>query len=219
MKAVIKEPDSYYKDGITMGYNKLMKYYDLSQQTPIYRAAVVLHPESKLSYFDDKWQGWPNWVKFVEKDVKALYQEYVNEAESEEEDSEPATRLRTNKNQKRSDDESEDEYQDFRRVHEKFRDKRKRRKLLDEFDRYIDDGIPKDPVPDPLSWWREHATIYPILAKMAFDLFSIPAMSSECERVFSQAKKLITDERNRLSPATIEADECQKNWLSQGLVQ
>jgi hAT family C-terminal dimerisation region len=46
---------------------------------------------------------------------------------------------------------------------------------------------------------------------MTYDLFSIFSMSSECERVFSQAKKLITDERNRLGPATIEADECLKN--------
>ena len=44
-------------------------------------------------------------------------------------------------------------------------------------------------------------------------------MSSECERAFSQAKKLITDERNRLGPATIEADECLKNWITTGLVE
>ena len=54
---------------------------------------------------------------------------------------------------------------------------------------------------------------------MAFDLFSIPAMSSECEHVFSQSKLLITEERNRLGAATIEADECQKNWLLQELVR
>jgi hypothetical protein len=54
---------------------------------------------------------------------------------------------------------------------------------------------------------------------MAVDLFSAPAMSSECERVFSQAKKLVTDERNRLAADTIEACECQKNWLRHGIVQ
>jgi len=54
---------------------------------------------------------------------------------------------------------------------------------------------------------------------MAYDLFSTPGTSSECERVFSQAKKLITDERNRLGPATIEADECLKNWITSGLVE
>ena len=53
---------------------------------------------------------------------------------------------------------------------------------------------------------------------MAIDFFSIPATSCECERVFSQSKKLITDERNRLKPDTIEACELQKNWLMKGVV-
>ena len=36
------------------------------------------------------------------------------------------------------------------------------------------------------------------LARMALDMASIPAMSSECERVFSQSKLLITGQRNSL---------------------
>lgn len=38
-------------------------------------------------------------------------------------------------------------------------------------------------------------------------------MSSHCERVFSQAKRVITDDRNQLGSATIEAIQCQNNWL------
>ena len=44
-------------------------------------------------------------------------------------------------------------------------------------------------------------------------------MSAECERVFSCAKKTITDEWNRLKPAQIEANECQKDWLKKKLVK
>jgi hypothetical protein len=43
-------------------------------------------------------------------------------------------------------------------------------------------------------------------------------MSAECERVFSQTKKMITDERNRLAPEVVEADQLQKHWLMRGLV-
>jgi hypothetical protein len=68
-------------------------------------------------------------------------------------------------------------------------------------------------VEDPLQWWVAHAADYPILSKMAFDLFSCPAMSAECERVFSQTKKVITDERNRLQSDTVAAIECQKHLL------
>ena len=42
-------------------------------------------------------------------------------------------------------------------------------------------------------------------------------MSSECERVFSQAKKMITDERNRLNADIIEVQECCKSWSTKGL--
>ena len=37
-------------------------------------------------------------------------------------------------------------------------------------------------------------------------------MSTECERVFSAAKKTITPERNALSERVIEACECLKAW-------
>jgi hypothetical protein len=43
-------------------------------------------------------------------------------------------------------------------------------------------------------------------------------MSTECERVFSGAKRTITAERNRLSDTVIEACECLKAWWRQGVV-
>lgn len=39
-------------------------------------------------------------------------------------------------------------------------------------------------VEDPLEWWIRHALNYPVLSKMAFDLFSCPTMSTECKQVF-----------------------------------
>ena len=71
---------------------------------------------------------------------------------------------------------------------------------------------------NPLGWWWSHRSEYPVLSKMAFDILSIPSMSAELERTFSQAKKLITDERNRLGEETVQACECQKQWLIMGLV-
>ena len=38
---------------------------------------------------------------------------------------------------------------------------------------------------DILKWWKGNALEYPTLARMAIDIFSIPAMSVEPERVFS----------------------------------
>ena len=43
-------------------------------------------------------------------------------------------------------------------------------------------------------------------------------MSAECERVFSSAKLLITPNRNRLSPDTVEWSECLRNWYNNGVI-
>jgi hypothetical protein len=40
---------------------------------------------------------------------------------------------------------------------------------------------------------------------MGLDMASIPAMSNDCERVFSQGKLLITGQRNPLKANIIEA--------------
>ena len=52
---------------------------------------------------------------------------------------------------------------------------------------------------------------------MAIDIYSIPSMSSEPERVFSGAKHTITDQRNSLKGETIELLECLKSWFHMGI--
>jgi hypothetical protein len=82
--------------------------------------------------------------------------------------------------------------------------------LIDEYKEY--NRTKPAPAPNALHWWRDHAQKWPNMAQMAFDLLSIPAMSAECERVFSQTKLLITGQRNRLGDRVIEAVECLKHW-------
>jgi hypothetical protein len=212
--SVKHEPADYFTVGIETGWSKLQKYYTLTDQSAIYRAAIVLHPASKEFYFEEKWAKHPNWIRGMRTAVRGLYQKYVDadgaasrQADEETEEEEASSEVVT-------------EFESFRRISDKFKPKKKPR-LQNEYDRYTEDfPDQKDKLVDnPLAWWNREAWKYPILSKMAYDLFSIPGMSSECERVFSQAKKLVTDERNRLGPATIEADECLKNWINSGLLE
>jgi hypothetical protein len=55
--------------------------------------------------------------------------------------------------------------------------------------------------------------MFPTLTKLAFKLLAIPGMSAECKRAFSQAKRVITDERFSLKQDVIEAEQCLKSWL------
>lgn len=50
---------------------------------------------------------------------------------------------------------------------------------------------------------------------MAWDIIAIPVMSSECERVFSSAGRIITPVRKRLKEDIIEACKCLGAWYKQ----
>ncbi|ODQ70664.1 hypothetical protein LIPSTDRAFT_74099 [Lipomyces starkeyi NRRL Y-11557] len=53
---------------------------------------------------------------------------------------------------------------------------------------------------------------------MAIDILSIPAMSSEPERVFSGSRRTISWDRARLGAANIERTECLKSWLRSNIM-
>jgi hypothetical protein len=89
--------------------------------------------------------------------------------------------------------------------------------LEDEYSKYISTGTVRAVEGmklHPIQWWRANEGEYPILAKLAYNPLSIPAMSAEVERVFSGTKELITDRRNGLDIESIEANECFRNWTS-----
>lgn len=197
------EPESYYKSGVIMGKQKLDKYWDrMTTESPFYFAATILHPSLKLAYFKDKWRKFPDWQKRAEQSMEKFYKEYVTDAQVAESDvsyelsNRPlASSLLPNK-----------PLRAHLRVDEQYSlhgRSTKRRKIESELNEYYRDGlVDLDEIGDePLQWWIEQSdnlrNPYPTLTKMAFDLFSIPAMSAECERVFSQAAKVVTDERNR----------------------
>lgn len=64
-------------------------------------------------------------------------------------------------------------------------------------------------------WWLEpqQQIGYPNLSKLALDILSIPGMSDEPERLFSDAKSLLTERRNKMGMELIEYIECLKSWL------
>ena len=53
---------------------------------------------------------------------------------------------------------------------------------------------------DVIAWWRANEIVYPTLAHRAFELFSIPSMPAEVERVFSRYY-LENHELTRLAPS------------------
>ncbi|EFY94389.2 transposase-like protein [Metarhizium robertsii ARSEF 23] len=186
------EDASHFKSGIDCGWSKLEDYYVKSDRTPVYRAALALHPSYGYDNFERHWK-------------KAMSLSGLLSS---------AQTLIRSLGQERS-------YRSFgKRSVSSLNAQRKKAKAVSELDRFQTRQIYAEDldVASPLEWWSRHQHEYPVLYRMALDLFSIPGMSAECERVFSQTKKMITDERNQLSPEAVEADQLQKQWLSRGLV-
>jgi hAT family C-terminal dimerisation region len=70
-----------------------------------------------------------------------------------------------------------------------------------------------------LSYWIENRSKWPRLAQMAIDIFSIPAMSAESERVFSLTGAMCTPRRSRLNAESMQASQCLRAWHNAGIIK
>ena len=216
-----------YRAGLKAGESYINKYYTLCNRSPIYRMAIALHPGKRLDYFHVYWKASKASVTEAERVCKAFYEEYAREHEptaTDDDNDVILTSIEPLPLPERPDNPR-------KRIHSSwltFGDpmanptpERKRRKAKDEWERYTEDSITQKDCncSDPLAWWLERRADYPILSKIAINLFSIPAMSAEAERVFSSARRVIDDERNHLGDDVFEAIECQKHWIRNGLVE
>lgn len=63
-----------------------------------------------------------------------------------------------------------------------------------------------------LGWWRSHEEVYPVLSLIARDLLTVPASTVASEAAFSASGRVVSERRASLSPNTIEALICLKDW-------
>ena len=195
-------PDSnHIKFCVDVAIEKTDKYLKLTRKSLAWSISVVVHPRWKWGIFNSLWNTGENRKKLLElkKDVKAFWKENYFKTPANEESTEPPAK------RKRFD------YGAFSSVvhdSEPFRD---------EYDRYVADR--PDDVDDPIQWWKDRRHTYPQLSQLAFDMLAIPAMSTECERTFSKAGYSISPRRSQLGPDILEAAECLKLWITNGLVK
>lgn len=174
------------------GWAKLDKYYRLTDESPAYVAAIVLHPSHKWHYIYENWKK--EWAESSKKLIMTLWNEYKPVEPSLPLSEVPSTTTNEFLN---------------------WRDKHLQPALItDEYERYCQSERTYG-FTSALAWWLEETQqkTYPNLSRMAVDILSIPAMSAEPERLFSGAKITITDRRNRLGSDIIEALECLKSWF------
>jgi hAT family C-terminal dimerisation region len=87
----------------------------------------------------------------------------------------------------------------------------------DYFDSYINSPRVYIERNTTIQWWNEATNPWRAMRQQVFDLLSIPAMSTEIERVFSSVRLLLTPQRNRMTDTTIEMLELLRNWIKQDI--
>lgn len=183
-------PDgSYFRLNIDAGWQKLNNYYTMLENTPAYVAAVVLNPRYRWEWIETVWAARPEWVVNAKRQVQELWEseykhlpvstspeEVLDEGENVVEP--PPKRIKR--------DGGFDDWLLHLHV------ARPRSRVDDEYSHWIQSPLDKnlDQLELPINYWNAHRTRYPRLSRMATDLLSVPAMSSEVERVFSLAGQM-----------------------------
>lgn len=180
-------------------WEKLQKYYSLTDNAhSIYAAAILLHPSLRKRYFDRYWVGEEaEWKDLMISHVKSVWEkDYKPHLPPPTQPDRPLTLM-------------ERHLQGIQET----------APGADEFDSYINSPIVKFNTPDAvIPWILSAENIWPGIKQQALDLLSIPAMSAELERVFSQAKHTVTPTRNRLSADTIEVLELLRHWWVNNII-
>lgn len=186
---------------IRSSWETLDKYYSKTDDSPLYAAGIILHPNRRTKYIQSNWKV--AWQKKAINSVKKLWRSYRDsthlvtipsyEAEASLETQKPVSA-----------------FCKIARDLEGY----SRPRSLDEFDDYCDQEPYDLGKMSAIEWWLQdpQRKRFPRLSVMALDILSIPAMSDEPERVFSGARRTISWDRAQLSASTIEMLECMKSW-------
>ncbi|XP_044720143.1 transposase-like protein [Hirsutella rhossiliensis] len=197
-------PDSgHFAINVELGWKKLDKYYAKLIECPIYYSAIALHPALRLQWFEEAWAHRPEWVTEARRIVRAIWESDYKSLNVEEG---PATAV--------EDFQPPDDLDDFQKF-------RMRHRVQSSHITNGDYRLPTRPIADELdrwTYWKLKEATYPRLARMAFDMLSVPPMSAECERAFSFAGLMVTRLRRRLEVKTISAAQSIRSWLNAGLI-
>jgi hypothetical protein len=192
----------YFRIGINNAWVKLNKYYNRTDRSNAYFGSVRMHPALNAAWFVENWkeEDQLQWLELAEEKLRLHYnRSYRDQEIGAQHQTLPSPPYPTHE---------PDDFDNF--LTPATFDAQAT--AVDEYDRYKSLHPIKDAFRKPLDWWKDHLDEYPTLSRMALDLFSVPAMSSECERVFSLAKLILTTQRQHMNEVTLEAILCLKLW-------
>ena len=197
--------EHHFAININLAWLKLNDYYVKTDATPLYVTAVVLHPRYKKRWFNKKWKERTDWLEMVDDKVNKMWLQYKGLPLDELKFDVPADVAK--KQEKDYNDWSSDD-DDNSAVN----------KEADELAQYLAEPLLPTPISNPLKWWTEQLSKWPRLTAMALDVLTIPPISDEPERKFSEAGDVVQPRRRRIKDTTLQTTLCLRSWQRQGLI-
>ncbi|ENH66575.1 Putative AC9 transposase [Fusarium oxysporum f. sp. cubense race 1] len=187
-------------------WSKLDEYYSLLGQSPLYPAAVILHPRWNVSWLEANWTSHEQlvWLRDAKNSVREFFeQQYPRKEQSE------AARTMIGKAMRQDEPSQFDQFEQWV--------KSRQPKFLatgSELERYY--RLEPEQVNEPVCWWIDHSNAFLRLSRFALDVLAIPAMATDCERAFSLAKLTVSSQRHSLLGSSIESVQLLKTWIRGG---
>ena len=161
--------DSPFQIALDHAWGILNKYYLETDKCQMYIVSLVLDPRMKYDYFERNWKK--EWIGDMKQKMRSVWADYERQPLAMETPPVPAS-----------------DVSPFDVNHWRFGSAKQ---VQDELTRYLDapllvlDSPEANESFNAMKWWTGNMQEFPVLAQLAFETFSIPAMSVEPERVFS----------------------------------
>lgn len=218
-------PEDHLMTNVNLAHAKLSTYYAKFDDAPVYYVATVLHPHYK-HHLEALWKvpdshnsarDGPHyrdgWLSNNHRAFLVMWQErkeaaiVAGSAATTPPLKKPRVGLSASRSaflqssmelaMKQVEASLEDEYEVW-----------KRQPVLEE-----DDPLALNPV----QYWQLQVQQFPVLAKFAIDVLTIPAAASDCERTFSELGDMLGSRRLRMKPELIAALQSLKSWKRIGI--
>lgn len=191
-----------------MGWYILNKYYTMTEDVPVYAAALLLDPSKRIRYIERHWPE--SWHENAIAGARTIWEEEYK-AQLKVASVELASEVSTSQMRQLNEWDS----------------------LLEEMEVTEDLADGKDDLEDfikatpikisgsPLQWWchKDQRKTYPQLSRMAIDILSIAPESVDPESAFSGGRRTLSWDRERMTCKNLEKVECIGNWLREGHIQ
>jgi hypothetical protein len=197
--------ERHFSTNINAGWQKLNDYYKRLDDNVVYVPAVVLHPRMKWRYFKTKWSDHEDWLSTWKAELDKFWRHNYEHKPGLT----PANSAGTD---------SDSGGKDVKHAADEWSDGED--SGLDQLEQYLSEQPDRSysSADSLIKYWLAKRKIWPQLAKMALDIYAVPAMADEPERLFSQAGDTVSARQRRMSDDTVASLMCLKSWQNSGVI-